>query len=248
MVWIIVLLLIIVVLLYLRHKSSTSIVKERPGTDEKSDHIGCFMRHIQRRKDNPLFMPERRIVTKDEIIEALEKDRIDQGQFIKKILSFMKRFESLESDILPPQAHSFLMEIQDLLEESASIGGNIFLSAQEKLTTIEETLMQYLKEAHPDTANKLEKLKSLSILKRSPFSAQVTRNDSPIPKDEIIPALLSEDLAIISIEGSLNRYYKADPLLNDDSIKDYIEKAVNQELISKSRADQIITAWNYVEV
>jgi anthranilate/para-aminobenzoate synthase component I len=244
MAWIIVIIAIIVVLLYLRHKGTASMSKNQPKPNGESIHIGCFVRHLQRRKENPLFKPERRIVTKEEIIEAQEKDQIDQRRFVKKVLSFMERFESMEDNILPPQAHSFLMEIQDLLEEAASIGGTIFVSAQDKFTTIEQTLIQYLKEAAPDTANKLEEVKWLSNLKRSPFSAQVARKDSPILKGEIIPALLSENLEIISLEGCLRRYYKSDPVLNEVNIKDHLEKAVTRGSISKDRADQIITAWS----
>jgi hypothetical protein len=55
-----------------------------------SDSPGCFERHFQRREGNLLFPQERRVVTKKEIDEAQQIDRIEQQQFKKKLKIFLQ--------------------------------------------------------------------------------------------------------------------------------------------------------------
>ena len=73
-----------------------------------SDYPGCFERHLQRRDGNPLFPPERRIVTKKEIDEAKAKDLIEYNQFAEKVKIFSTSLQGMGK--APPAQASSLSE------------------------------------------------------------------------------------------------------------------------------------------
>jgi hypothetical protein len=213
--------------------------------DEKSiwsDNPGCFERHLQRREGNILFPPERRIISKKEIKDAQQKDRIEQEQFAKKINSFIERTKTIDENIPPNQASSILQEVQNLIEEAAEIGGAIESYIQ-VLENTENNIIESLNRAVPDGADLLKQAQSLSMLKRSPYIAQISRKDSPIHKDEEIPTLLSEDLETIALEGYKSRAFAPDYRPNEAEIRKYLKDAVNRGF-SKEAADKIISAWN----
>jgi len=211
-----------------------------------SDSPGCFERHLQRREGNLLFPPERRIVTRKEIEEAREKDRVEQQQFGERVNTFAASIVTAREKNVPlDRATSLLKEVQELLEEAASIGGNIAQPVQ-ILQSTEETLMQSMNEVMPDGADLLKQAQSQSALKRSPYLAQISRKDSPILKEEEISALLSEDLEAISFNGFVSRAFAPGYRPNEADIRIHLEKAVNQGF-SKERAAQIIAAWNKTE-
>lgn len=54
-----------------------------------SDCPGCFERHLQRRDGNILFPPERRLILRKDIEEAVEKDRIEAQLFKIKHRAFV---------------------------------------------------------------------------------------------------------------------------------------------------------------
>lgn len=220
------------------------LIKEFHPDEESvwSDNPGCFERHLQRREGNILFPPERRVVTRKKIEEAKEKDHVEQEQFANKLNSFVERIKSINEHVNPNQASSILQETQKLLEEAASIGGAIDGYVQ-TLENTEERLIESLNEAVPDGVDLLKQAQSLSMLKRSPYIAQVSRKDSPIYKDEEIPALLSEDLETIALEGYKSRAFAPDYKPNEADIKQFLENAVGLGF-SKAAADQIIAAWN----
>lgn len=206
-----------------------------------SENPGCFERHLQRREGNILFPPDRRKVTKQEIDEAKAKDLKEQQQFAEKVDSIEKRFRSSGKEITPNQGNAFLQEAQNLLEEAASIDGNIGKYVQ-VLEVIEDGLMKSLGEIIDDGENLLKQAQSLSTLKRSPYIAQFSREDSPILKDEELSTILSEDLDTISLEGYKSKAFAPDYKPNEDEIKHFIEQAVTQGF-SRDRADQILDAW-----
>jgi hypothetical protein len=207
-----------------------------------NDSPGCFERHLQRREGNPLFPPERRIVTRKELEEAREKDRVEQQQFREKVNKFITGLTTAQKSVSPDKASSDLRELQGLLEEAASIGGAIG-QLVEMLERAEERLTQALNEAVPDGADLLRRTQSLSQMQRLPYMAQASRKNSPILEVDKIPALLSEDLVTISLQGFVSRSFAPGYRPNEADIRSHLEKATNQGF-SKERAARIITAWN----
>jgi DNA-binding transcriptional regulator YhcF (GntR family) len=205
---------------------------------------GCFERHLQRREGNLLFPPDRRVVTRKEIEEARERDRIEQQQFIEKVNSFASRIAaSLKQDSTPTQAQSVLQETQALLEEAASIEGDIGHAIQ-ALLDIEKKLIQSMNETMLEGKEMLEQIKSMSAMERIPFWAQSKRKDTPILENEIIPTLLSEDLETISVIGYVSRS-TPDFKPSEEDIKEHLDKVIRQGF-NKERTQKIITAWGEI--
>ena len=202
---------------------------------------GCFERHLQRREGNLLFPPERRIVTRKEIEEAREKDRKEQEYFYKKVSELASQMRSLGKMPIG-QVSTLLQKIQSLMEEAASIGGEA-LNKISNLEKIEDDLIQQLNSEMPEGKEMLESAKSLSSMERIPYMAQTKRKDTPILQEEEVPALLSEDLDTISVQGYISRAFAPNYRPNEADIRNYLEKAVTQGF-STERAAQIIAAWN----
>ena len=209
-----------------------------------SDSPGCFERHLQRRDGNPLFPSDRRIVTRKEIEDACEKDKMEQQQFKEKTDIFLTNtMKVIKGKLLKPDEVSPILEkVMGLIEEAMSIGGNV-ANVMEGLDSLEETLMQSLNKTMPEGVELLKKAHALSCLKRIPYMAQSSRKNSPILKEEEIPALLSEDLNTISLEGNTSRAFAPNYRPNEADIKTHLDVAIGQGF-SKDRAREIIAAWN----
>jgi hypothetical protein len=211
-----------------------------------SDKPGCFERHLQRRDGSLLFSPERRIVTHKEIEEARERDGLERQHFAEKARAFASStlvdIREQEMSMSLDRVGSVLRELMELLEEAASIGGDIAYPL-EHLKNEEEMLLEAIGQVSPEGADLLKKAQSQSILKRSPYLAQATRKDSPIPPEEEVPALLCEDLATISFHGFMSRAFAPGYRPSEVDIRSHLEKAVSQGF-SKERAARIITAWD----
>jgi len=205
-----------------------------------SKNPGCFERHLQRRDGNVLFPLERRSVTNKAIEEARERDRLEQEKFQEKIKALTSQLQSLRQ--MPvDQVSRLLQNIQSLIEEAASIGGEV-LNKIPNPETIEDSLIQQLNSVIPEGKELLEKAKSLSAMERIPYLAQMKRKDTPILETEEVPTLLSENFATISVVGYISRSFP-DFKPSEADIKRHLDEAVRQGF-DKSSAQKILKAWN----
>ncbi|MDH3975707.1 MAG: hypothetical protein OEV42_15625 [Deltaproteobacteria bacterium] len=203
---------------------------------------GCFERHLQRRCENVLFPIERRSASEQEIEEARQRDREEQDNFNNKLSNFAERTSNLE-EVEVSKISDLLQDLQTLIEEAASIGGDAWEKVP-SLENVEENLMNHLNEVLPEGKDLLERAQSLSHIERVPFLAQRKRLNSPIPKDEEIATLLSEDLSTIAVIGSISRNM-TDFKPSTADIEDQLSKAVHQGF-SKKNVQKIIKAWNEI--
>lgn len=201
---------------------------------------GCFEKHLQRRDGNALFPVERRSVSNQEIEEARERDRIGQERFYKKVDELAKQLRSLEKMPIE-QVPTLLQNIQSLIEEAASIGGEV-LSRVPGLEKIEDDLIQQLNSAMPEGKKMLEGARSLSAIERITYLAQRKRRDTPILESEEVPTLLSEDFATISLIGYMSRSFP-DFKPSKADIEKHLDEVVRQGF-SNEQAQQILKAWN----
>lgn len=201
---------------------------------------GCFERHLQRRDGNALFPVERRSVSNQEIEEARKRDRPEQERFHKKVDELAKQFRSLEK-MPTKQVPTLLQDIQSLIEDAASIGGEA-LSRIPDLEKIEDDFIQQLNSAMPEGKEMLAGAKSLSAIERIPYLAQRKRRDTPILENEEVPTLLSEDFATISLIGYVSRSFP-DFKPSKADIEKHLDEAVRQGF-SNEQAQQILKVWN----
>jgi len=207
---------------------------------------GCFERHLQRRDGNVLFPLERRIVSREEVEQAQRRDKLDQERFIEAVRNLKIELNNSEdrNPLFTSHNSSFLQRVQALLEEAASIGGNIE-NAIHILETTEEKMIQCLNASMPEGKELLEKAKSLSTMHRIPYLAQMKRRDTPILENEQVPTLLSEDFATISIIGYVSRRFP-DFKPSDSDVRMFVEKAVRHGF-DEGTAQRILDAWNEMQ-
>jgi hypothetical protein len=201
---------------------------------------GCFERHLQRREGNALFPVERRSVSNQEIEEARERDRIEQERFYKKVDELAKQFRGLEKMPIE-QVPTLLQDIQSVIDEAASIGGEVLCRVPD-LEKIEGDLIQQLNSAMPEGKEMLAGARSLSAIERIPYLAQRKRRDTPILEGEEVSTLLSEDFATISLIGYVSRSFP-DFKPSKADIEIHLDEAVRQGF-SNEQAQQILKAWN----
>lgn len=232
---------------------------EMEGNDRMwSMYPGCFERHLQRRDGNPLFPPERRLILRKEIEEAVEKDRVEAQLFKIKHRAFVDSklvVFTNKKNMKPTEASELLQEVMLLAEECAIYGESVH-EEKEHLERTEEILMNCMNEVMPEGAEHLRTINALSCQKRKDYAAQYNRKDTSILKEELMATLLSEDLMYITGAGITCKGFELDSISPDDEsrkrpdklpntndIKTFIENAV-YDGFSKSRADQIMAAWN----
>jgi hypothetical protein len=205
-----------------------------------SNNPGCFERHLQRRDGNVLFPLEKRSVTNKAIEEARERDRLEQENYQKKISALASQLQN-SKQMTVDQVSPLLQNIQSLIEDAASIGGEA-LNKIPNLETIEDSLIQQLNSAMPEGKEILEQAKSLSAMERIPYLAQMKRKDTPILETEEVPTLLSEDFATISAVGYISRNFPSFKPSEAD-IRKHLDEAVRQGF-DKGTAQNILKAWN----
>ena len=223
-----------------------------------SDYPGCFERHLQRRDGNPLFPPERRIVLRREIEEAIKKDKLEADMFKIKHKAFLDTklilFDS-KKEMSPTEVNDIFTEALELAEEGAKYGASVY-SLIEILDKFAESLVESMNQVLPEWAENMRKIISLYRFKRKDYSVQYHRPDTPIRKQELMATLLSEDLIDIARAGLMCQRYELDKLtLGDESrkqpdklpnthdVKTFLEEAISRGF-SKNRAARIMEAWN----
>ncbi len=171
-----------------------------------SNNPGCFERHLQRKHGNPLFPVESHLVTQEQIDEARRRDLQDAQ-------ALAEDFKRLHQEVLglPPaisiHENSILREkIDELLDRAAAIGGDIGDAVEQVLSELRDAVISaWRKAAHGNSeANEAmdaaESFYNQNVkMFRNRFNAQRGRKDSPIRGEDLIPALLSEDLETIRI-------------------------------------------------
>lgn len=211
---------------------------------EWQDTPGCFERHLQRRYRNPLFPAERREITSEELKEARIKDDHDQKEFAKMYGIFFSEANRLNETSPINDLTKCLQDTQYLLESASSVGGNL----EEEinfLEILEIKLTDILNSRLPQGVDILKKAHSLSTMNRIPYLAQSKRPDTPILKDEALPALLSEDIETIETIGFVSRSFpNFKPDAND--VKKCLDEAIRNGLDTEY-AKEVIEAWNSQE-
>lgn len=175
------------------------------GTINWQQCPGCFERHLQRRFNNPLFAQEKRKVTLRELELARIKDRSDRDAFIAKIKDEWYFFPQEDVDPLSMIENVLrgYRQVNLLIDESFALGDSV-LEERKSLLIHEEASLDFLtKHLHNDKDAFLD-YQSISETRRITWFAQVSRSDTPITKEDIVPSFLCEDLQTIEFMGAFS--------------------------------------------
>lgn len=219
------------------------------GTIRWRKHPGCFERHLQRRYKNPLFPPERRIVTLLDLDVARQTDAAEKYAFYKKMKGALRDFP--EDEEYPPQMieniRNTYRQIGELIEESFSLGDSTLLE-RDQLLIYEKACLDFLLTHQPSQSESYLAIQALSDLTRITWYRQFTRPDSPITKDEDVASLLSEDAITIRNIGS---YFTMAEHLNPTPVNiidrkkmiDTVTQAYKEGL-DRARGQRLLDAYN----
>lgn len=193
---------------------------------------GCFERHLQRKYQNPLFPPVSRVVTQEEVDAARARDATEAQTLWQNI---PRAIEPLKGG---PVTYSQLAEAREqldrLMQRAAEVGDRAAEKAAAQLYWALIRDMERALAADEEASQALQKANEDYVRRVLPYTnrfvAQVCRKDSPIKRDEVLPALLTEDIE--SIKKFLTM------VANDDELRNLHKNLPSEalELITQTEA------------
>ncbi|MET3524801.1 hypothetical protein [Mesorhizobium abyssinicae] len=172
---------------------------------EWSDNPGAREAYLIKRWHNPYFGPSRRIVSTEELSEAR---KTDHDKFLLAQNSFSglaKEIGGLPSPMTAGDLHEARQSLDDIIQFAVSVGGPAKEVAV-KADQIRDAVVLALREAFSGDAEKLEKIERADTYHKDhvrkfylPIMAEIIGTERITPNEELVPSLLSEDPATISI-------------------------------------------------
>lgn len=187
------------------------LVPDIDHTYSWSPEPGCFERHLQRRLNNPIFPKHRRSVLPTEIVEARWRDCVEKEHLKKGVLALVETMIEGPSIVSGHDAIDSMRKAVPLIKRSYELGGNI----KDSINMLWQYYDLYYK-CIEEYISKLiggedgvRNLQEASCLEKEGLRlvegvvGQFFRSDGPISNEDILPALLCEDI------DAINRFIKA---------------------------------------
>jgi len=158
----------------------------------KSEEPASFERHLQRRHGNVLFPRDRQSFSAAELVAARQQDTLDIGIAQQRFDSLIVRIKNMPDLVTVKDIRAIHDELDELTKWVLTIGGPsrkllaILRQVRESLFT---ALQQHLPPdsgAPPDPEHFYP-----------PILLQLARRNGPIPPEDLLPTVLSEDLPTI---------------------------------------------------
>lgn len=180
-----------------------------------SANPSAYEAHLMRRHNNPYFPESRRSVSREDLQEAKRKDKDDFILCQQRLEAICKEIEALQagnSDDLMALRNS----LDDLIFFSLGVGGPA-TEIVSKADRLRDALISDLRSALVDNDEALSKIEKANDYHNNsvrkfyiPVIAQMSRENSPILKEETIPTILSENpIVIAKFVNSLSQDGKA---------------------------------------
>lgn len=157
---------------------------------------GAFELHLRRRYNNLLFLENRRNVVQSDIDAARTRDILDAKMLDQEQRTLFEEFLLVDEAVGTQQIRE---KVDTLIETAFGIGGpaDEILAELQKLR---EVITNTSRKSFAEHSELLAKLEDAEQAHKSymaeffvPFLAQMSRKDSPIPADEIVPSLLMQE-------------------------------------------------------
>jgi hypothetical protein len=160
---------------------------------------------LQRRWNNPYFRAERRSVTPVELQNARNDDAKDYEEAKRNFMEIVDAVANLPAVTPFTTLNKLRQRIDDLMPALMGIGGPA-LDLTQKAEALRGLIIRDVRLAIGQDAAGLQRLELAERAHdercrpfQTPFIAQLLREDSPIPNDEVVASLLSEEPATISL-------------------------------------------------
>lgn len=163
-----------------------------------SENPGAFEQHLQRRYRNPLFPPIRRIVTQADINKARLRDYQDYEALNARMILLAQDILQFPDHVSSSQVNALRERMDELIQDAMGAGGLAYEITLE-VKKIRQTLIQSWRGVVAGNAETLRALDEAeqfwhanAPLFHVAFIAEMLRKDGPIPAEDVVPALLSE--------------------------------------------------------
>ncbi len=160
---------------------------------------GAFVRHLLRRRDNPLFPAERRQVSEEEMSAAGEADHRAAADFNQRLQALLEETVALK----PNEESELLLDLKGRLDHAYTLACSLEGDrepAKQALARLIELIMGALQraaegdaQAQDELGQEAEARQAHQRLLNYPLPADLMLADSPIGDDELLPTLLSSD-------------------------------------------------------
>ena len=170
---------------------------ENTTAPEFNDHPGCHERHLRRRYRNPLFPPAARNVTRHDVEQARRQDARERSAFDAAFTSLLKEAAGLPPHVDTEVILDLKQRLDPLLDQCSGLGGDTSRERRALLRLYDVFHRTLLAAAGNDPvatrelAEEAEARAAHTELLAYPIVADLLRPDSPIERDELVPALLS---------------------------------------------------------
>lgn len=177
-----------------------------------SSKPGCFERQLQRQYRNALFPKELQAVTQAEVDAAKRRDSEEAEGFQMDLTAFAQSVATTKKEpaVSVPSLFHLLRQADHLHIKAIQLGGDLGREELD-LFDLRDSIEGEILRIAPGQRVRLFEIRRLHELRqetRSHFAAQVTRPDSPITADRLIPALLTEDVGTIrAFAGAMEEVY-----------------------------------------
>lgn len=184
--------------------SSKSLLAQATSPLRWSHYPGAFEQHLQRRHRNPLFPANRRVVSQPDIDAAKARDWQDYEALKARMTRLADDISNLPSEISSSQVNALRERMDVLMQGAVGVGGPADQIAS-RLKEVRQTLIRSWRAAaagNPEVLGRLDEAEQFwqaNVARFTlPFVAQLLRTGGPIPPEEVLPALLSEEPATIA--------------------------------------------------
>ena len=167
-----------------------------------TSQAGCFERHLLRRRNDPLFPRDRQSVSTAELGAATERDRAERQVFEAQVTNLLGRLIDSPDSIGGRQAVDLLQEFHRLSVSVCQADQGLDEELAALITGYKElsTSLQGVHESaeSEQLAAAAQSLYDQLSLLRAPLMAVLSRPESPMRHDELVPSMLRLSLPALS--------------------------------------------------
>lgn len=206
---------------------------------------GAYERHLQRKAGNPLFSPADSHLLQAEIDQARTRDQQDLHAFVEAFQETVKQAAALGGSVDSEVVLKLREDLENLYVSGSSLAGDL-QQFQQALRKLIQLCMQSIRSGATDDPQALKKLQDEEAARQlyfdlldTPLVADLVRNDELIQPHELVPSLLSEEVATLERVLQLFDAEQLDALRQQ---ADAFVSALEDDVRTVSQADEKLAA------
>ncbi|MBW2274612.1 MAG: hypothetical protein JRG96_15200 [Deltaproteobacteria bacterium] len=164
---------------------------------EWSPEPGVYELALLRRDNNPLYLPDRRLITPHKLEDAKVRDAARAWQVLDAFIDLASRRSRMARLDSGERIAVAVAEIDALTEEALGVGGTAY-GIVDALVSMRAALVSEWRKSASGNPARVAPLEGIDEEKpptgsAARFLAQLDQEQGPIPEHEVVPALLGEE-------------------------------------------------------